>query len=286
MRLLREKMVEDLRLRGLANNTINTYLGCVRRFFDWAKLRPSQIGAEHVRDFALHMLDVRRLSAASHDVYIGAIKFFFCVTLKRPQVVADLPRRKTPVKLPNVMSRELVARLLEGAATIKQRAMFETLYGAGLRVGELCALHLTDIDSRSMVIHIRNAKRGRARDALLSPQLLQTLRSYFRICHPSGPYLFPGRDSGTHITRAAVALAIRKAARKAGLTMRVHPHALRHAFATHLLEDGVDLRTLQVLLGHGSLKSTTLYVHITAARIRTIRSPLDSLPGRCPNPTE
>ena len=139
---------------------------------------------------------------------------------------------------------------------------------------------MADIDSPNRVIHIHDAKRGRERDALLSPELLATLRGYFKRYRPAGPHLFPGREPGRCISRAAVAAAMKKAARKAGLTVRVHPHSLRHAFGTHLLEQGVDLRTLQVLLGHASIRSTTRYLHVSTARMHTIRSPLDSLPRR------
>jgi integrase/recombinase XerD len=278
MSQLRDRMVEDLRLRGRAQNTIKTYTRCVSKFFDWSQVPPGRVQSEHVRRFVLHLMDDRHLSCSSHDVYVGAIKFFFRVTLKRPEVVADIARRKKPMRLPTVMSREQVAALLNSARIPKHRAMFETLYGAGLRVSELCKLQISDIDSRSMVIHVRDTKRGRSRDALLGPQLLRTLRSYFKTCRPVGSYLFPSRKPGTFMTRAAVAVAMKRAARKAGLEGRIHPHALRHAFATHLLEDGVDLRTLQVLLGHGSIRSTILYVHVTTARLRTLHSPLDSLP--------
>jgi site-specific recombinase XerD len=280
---LRDRMIEDLRLRGCAPDTVETYTRCVRKFFEWAKLRPTRVQPENVRAFALHLMDERHLSCSSHDVYVGAIKFFFRVTLKRPEVVADIPRRKIPMTLPTVLSRGEVAELIDSASRVKHRAMFETLYGAGLRVSELCKLRIPDIDSRGMVIHIHGAKRGRDRDALLSPKLLGTLRSYFKTCHPAGPYLFPGRKPDRGMSRAAVAVAMKKAARKAGLTVRVHPHSLRHAFATHLLEQGVDLRTLQVLLGHASIRSTTRYLHVTTARMHTIRSPLDSLTRRDSN---
>jgi integrase/recombinase XerD len=153
-----------------------------------------------------------------------------------------------------------------------------TMYGAGLRVSELCKLEIPDINSKRMVIHVRHAKRGRERHAMLGPRLLESLREYFRERRPSGPYLFPGYKPDACLTRAAVAKAVQTAARTAGLKMHVHPHSLRHAFATHLLEDGVDLRTVQVLLGHASMRSTMTYVHVTAARQRAIRSPLDALP--------
>lgn len=278
MSQLRDTMIEDLRLRGRAQNTVDTYTRCVRKFFDWSKIAPARVQPADVRAFLVHLMDERHLSCASHDVYVGALKFFFRVTMKRPDVVAELPRRKVPMRLSAVLSQGEVAQLIDNTSSPKHRAICETLYGAGLRVSELCKLQLPDIDSRSMVVHIHSAKRGRERDALLSPQLLATLRSYFRACRPTGPYLFPGSKPGVHLTRAAVAKAVEKAGRKAGLRAHVHPHSLRHAFATHLLESGVDLRTVQVLLGHASIRSTTHYLHVTAARMHRLRSPLDSLP--------
>jgi integrase/recombinase XerD len=225
---LRDRMIEDLRLRGRAPCTVETYTRCVGKFFEWVKRPPTRVQSENVRAFALYLMDERHLSCSSHDVYVGAIKFFFRVTLKRPEVVADIPRRKIPMTLPTVLSRGEVAELIDNASRVKHRAMFETLYGAGLRVSELCQLRVADIDSRSMVIHIHGAKRDRDRDALLSPGLLGTLRSYFKASRPAGPYLFPGRNPDRGITRAAVAVAMRKAAHKAGLSVHVHPHSLRH----------------------------------------------------------
>lgn len=286
MSQLRDRMIEDLRLRGRAQNTIDAYTRCVRKFFEFTKVPPARVQSEHVRAYLLHLMDDRHLSCASHGVYVGAIKFFFRVTMRRSDIVVDIPRRKIPRKLPTVVAQGQVADLIDSASIPKHQAMFETLYGAGLRVSELCKLKIVDIDSRNMVIHIHDAKRGRERDALLSPQLLETLRSYFKTCRPTGPYLFPGKIPGRCLTRAAVSQALKKAARKAGLETRVHPHALRHSFATHMLESGVDLRTVQVLLGHSSIRSTTHYLHVTAARMRTIRSPLDSLPRRGSKKTE
>jgi len=177
-----------------------------------------------------------------------------------------------------VPSRAQIVELIEGASILKHQAMMVTLYGAGPRVSELCRLHIWDIDSCSMVIHVRKTKRFRARDALLSPRMLTALRKYFATCRPAGPYLFPGYKPDAALSRNAVAKALSKAADNAGLRIRVYPHLQRHAFATHLLEDGEDLRTVQVLLGHGSLRSTMPYLHLSEARRKAIRSPFERLP--------
>jgi len=278
MSQLRDRMIEDLRLRGRADNTINTYVPCVSRFFQWAGVTPNKVDAGIVRAFLLYLVNDRRLSASSHDVYAGAIKFFFEVTMGRPDVVTGVVWRKVPMTLILVPSREQIAQLIDNATYLKHQAMFETLYGAGLRVSELRRLHIHDIDSQSMVLHVRETKRHRVRDALLSGQLLSTLRRYFATYRPQGQYLFPGRSPNEPLTRAAVAIGLSKAASNAGLRIRVYPHLLRHAFATHMLEDGEDLRTVQVLLGHASLSSTMRYLHLSEARRKTIRSPLERLP--------
>jgi len=278
MSRLRDRMIEDLRLRGRADNTIGTYVRCVRKLVEWAGVAPGKINAAMVRAFLLYLMDERGLAASSHGVYAGAITFFFAVTMHRPEVVADVVRRKVPMSLPVVPSRAQIARLIEGASILKHQAMMVTLYGAGLRVSELRCLHIADVDSQSMVIHVRESKGFRARDALLSPGMLATLRRYYASCRPGGPYMFPGYRAEAPVSRNAVSKAMNNAARNAGLDFRVYPHLMRHAFATHLLEDGVDLRTVQVLLGHSSMRSTMGYVHVSEARRHAVRSPFDALP--------
>lgn len=278
MSRLRDRMIEDLRLRGRADNTIDTYVRCVRKLVEWAGVAPGKIDAAMVRAFLLYLMDERGLAASSHGVYAGAITFFFAVTMHRPEVVADVVRRKVPMNLPVVPSRAQIARLIDGASILKHRAMMVTLYGAGLRVSELRRLYIGDGDSQSMVIHVRKAKRLRARDALLSPRMVATLRRYYASCRPRGPYMFPGYRAEAPLSRNAVSKAMTHAARNAGLDIRVYPHLMRHAFATHLLEDGVDLRTVQVLLGHSSMRSTMGYVHVSEARRQAVRSPFDALP--------
>ena len=278
MSQLRDRMIEDLRLRGRAQNTIDTYVRCVRKLVEWAGVAPSKIDATIVRAFLLYLMDERRLSAASHGVYVGAIVFFFTVTLRRAEVVADIARRKVPMTVPKVPSRMQVLQLIEGASILKHKAMMTTLYGAGLRVGELRRLQIADIDSQSMVIHVREAKCRRARDAILSPRMLAVLRAHYASSRPTGPYIFPGYRAEAPLSRNAVSKAMNNAARNAGLTIHIYPHLLRHAFATHLLEDGVDLRTVQVLLGHSCIQSTMTYLHVSEARRQAVHSPLDALP--------
>jgi site-specific recombinase XerD len=189
-----------------------------------------------------------------------------------------MPRMRVPMHVPTVLSGGEVARLIAALTSDKHRALVMLAYGAGLRVSEVCKLRIEDIDPKRMVLRIQGAKRGRERYVMLSPRLLKALRTYWKVSRPSGPYLFPRRgDPQKVLTRAAVHKAIVHAARRAGITKRISPHTLRHSFATHLLEAGTDLRTLQVLLGHSSLKSTMAYLHVTTARVQSITSPLDAL---------
>jgi site-specific recombinase XerD len=274
---LRDKMREDLQLRGLRSNTIDTYIGCVRRFVEHFALPPAKLGAAEVRRYLLHLIREAKVAPPTVNIYAAAISFLFKVTLKRPHVVAEVVRMKTPMHLPRFLSGTEVERLLAALPTLKHRAMIMLAYGAGLRVSEVARLEIGDIDAKRMVLHIRDAKRGRERYVMLSPRLLAALRAYWKSARPSGPRLFPGRDPSKPITRAAIHKAICKAAREAGIAKRLGPHVLRHSFATHLLEGGTDLRTLQVLLGHASLGSTVRYLHVTTARVQELRSPLDDL---------
>jgi site-specific recombinase XerD len=235
------------------------------------------MGAAEVRGYLLHLIDEVKSSPATVNVYSAAIQFLYRVTLKRPEVVVDVVRVKTPMRLPRFLSGTEVERLLASITKKKLRAMVMLAYGAGLRVSEIARLEFGDIDAKRMVIHVRDAKRGRERYIMLSAVLLSALRSYWKTARPQGPHMFPGRGPNVPITRSAIHKMIRYAAGKAGFPGRFGPHALRHSFATHLLEAGTDLRTLQVLLGHASLRSTMVYLHITTARVQQLRSPLDNL---------
>jgi site-specific recombinase XerD len=274
---LRDKMREDLELRGMSASTVTTYVCCARRFVEHFGLPPGKIGATDVRNYLLHLIHEVKAAPSTVNVYAGAIQFLYRVTLKRAEVVADVVRLKTPKRLPRFLSGAEVERLLVALPTLRHQAMAMLAYGAGLRVSEIVRLEARDIDAKRMVIHVREAKRGRERYVMLSARLLATLRAHWKEAVLPGPRLFAGRDPSTPLERSAVHKALSKAARKAGLGKNLGPHALRHSFATYMLEAGTDLRTLQVLLGHASMKSTAVYLHITTARVQSLRSPLDDV---------
>jgi site-specific recombinase XerD len=278
MKRLRDKMREDLALRGRRPNTIETYIRCAKRFVEHVGRSPWRLDTSDVRAFLLHLVEKRKVSATTFNVYAGALRFLFTVTLGRPEVVATIGRMRVRRAAPAILSPVEVVQLLAALSSKKHKAIVMLAYGSGLRVSEVCALRAEDIDAKRMLVHVREGKGGVERYAMLSATALSMLRAYWKESRPVGPYLFPGAVPGTTLTRAAVAIAIAGAAKRAGLDKRVSPHTLRHCFATHLLETGTDLRTLQVLLGHASLRSTTTYLHVTTARMQAIRSPLDTLP--------
>lgn len=274
---LRDKMREDLELRGMSANTITTYVRCARCFAEHFGRSPCVLGAPEVRAFLVHLVRERKVAPSSFNVYVGALKFLYTVTLDRPEVIARMPRMRVPMHIPVVLTTVEVSQLLAALTTARHRAMVMLAYGAGLRVSEVCKLRVDDIDAKRMLVHVRHAKRGRERHVMLSPKLLATLRAYWKESRPAGPYLFPGRDPEKLFTRSSLHQAMIKAARRAGITKTLSPHTLRHSFATHLLDAGTDLRTLQVLLGHASIKSTIAYLHVSTARVQSIQSPLDTL---------
>ena len=274
---LRDRMRDDLELRGMSANTITTYVRCARRFAEYHGRSPCEMGAEEIRAFLLHLRRERKLAALTINVHAAALRFLYDVTLDRPEEVVRLPRMRVPMHVPVVLTAVEVAQLLGALTTDKHRAMVMLAYGAGLRVSEICKLRVDDIDGKRLLLHVRHSKRGRERFVMLSPRLLATLRTYWKRSRPRGPYLFPGRDPAKLFTREAVHKAIIQAVRRVGISKSVSPHTLRHSFATHLLDAGTDLRTLQVLLGHASLKSTMAYLHVSTARVQSIQSPLDTL---------
>ncbi len=276
---LHRKLIEEFNLRGTPLNTRKTYMYCIGRFERHFGSSPAQLGREHVRRYLLHLVEHEHLSAQTHNVHAAALWFLYTKVLGRPKVVAELPSRKQTRALPTVLTPAEVERLFAALGTSALRAVLVLAYGAGLRVGEACRLRLQDVDSRAGVLHIRHTKRNRDRDVMLSPTLLAELRAYWRKRRPPGPELFPGRaGAGTTLTRAAISKALKKALTRAGISgRRITPHSMRHAFATHLLEQGTDLRTVQVLLGHASMTSTTIYVHVSTARLQSVKSPLERL---------
>jgi site-specific recombinase XerD len=269
-------MEQDLALRGVAGQTSALYLRYARTFVAHFGRSADQLGTEEVRTWLLWLLKEKKLDAATVNVAIAALRQLF-VTLGRPEVMESIRGLRKRHSAPDVLSGSEVERLLSATVDIKHRAIFSLLYGAGLRISELLALTPADIDSQRMVMHVRDTKNRYDRIVPLSPRMLETLRAYWKTRRPKGRWLFPGRGVGHQLTRVAVSEAIRKSAHSAGITKRVHPHLLRHAFATHLLELGTDLRTVQILLGHRSLASTTRYTHLTEARRLVLGSPLEAL---------
>jgi len=279
---LRKLMLDELERRNYSQSTRRAYLTSVEDFARHFHRPPDQLGIEHIRDYQVHLFRVRRLKANSVAVRLAALRFFFVTVLKRPWDIDDTPYPKRPDTLPTVLSPQEVARLIDSALTPLHRLVLMTLYATGLRRAELTRLQVADVDTPRMVLHVRGGKGRKDRDVPLSPKLLDALRQYWRsLKRKPQLWLFPGGRWHTDIehpmTDKVVWHACEQAARRAGIDKSVHPHTLRHCFATHLLEAGADIRTIQLLLGHSDLKATTIYLHLSQRHLRTIQSPLDAL---------
>ncbi len=277
----RRLMLDELQRRNYAPRTVQTYLRILQNFARHFRRAPDRLGADQIRQYQVHLFRDRGLSARTVSQYVAALRFFFVKTLKRTYLLEHTPMPRQDQRLPVVLSRGEVVRLIEGCRTLMQRAMLMTLYGTGMRRGELVCLKVADIDSARMVINVRGGKRRRDRAVPLSPRLLETLRAYARWMKPK-TYLFPGmkrrRRVDEPISTKMVWRACREASERGGLRKRVSPHSLRHSYATHLLEDGTDLYTIQLLLGHADLKHTTLYLHLSSRHLQAIKNPLDQIP--------
>jgi integrase/recombinase XerD len=275
MGTIHDRMAEDLRLKNYATGTQTQYLRCVDRFIDFFERSPSRLSEANIRRFFVDLTDKQKASLASVKMHVASIRFLYSITLHQPKKVENLLLPKVPHPLPDILSGAEVGQLLDAVESPKHRVILMTAYGAGMRIGEACSLTAADIDSKRMVIHVRNGKRGRDRYVMLSPVLLAALREYWRQFRPAGAELFPGDKPETCISSNAVRGAMKQALKKAGIKKRVTPHSLRHAFATHLLEDGADIRVIQELLGHGSIRSTARYTHVSTKHIARTNSPLD-----------
>lgn len=273
---IRDRMEEDLRLHHYRERTICEYLRCAGKFAEHFGRSPYRLGVTEVRGYLLG-LEAAGRKPGTMKAHCGALRFLYGVTLGRPEVVAGIPWPKERLELPDIPSGSEVLDLFGAVECRKHRMVLMLAYGAGLRLGEACTLQVKDIDSQRMLIHVRDGKRGRDRFVTLSPRLLETLREYWRLERPTGPYLFPGERTRETVSLDSVQSALQRAVRQCGLTKRVTPHTLRHAFATHSLESGTDLRTLQVMLGHDTIVTTQRYLHLTTAHLARTRSPLDLL---------
>lgn len=277
---LRDKMIEDLKLKGLSTETKRAYLGCARAFAAHYHRSPAAMGEAEVRQYLLFLVDEKKVKPATHRMHVAALSFLYGATLGRPEVMANIPWPKVPKSLPDILSGSEVETLQSSIKSPKYRAVLMVAYGAGLRVSEACSLRIDDIDSKRKLIHVRSGKGNKDRYVMLGDRVLELLRAYYVHAKPKGPYLFPAGKNGSRLTPTtdkAVREALKKVREKAGINKRITPHTLRHAFATHLLEAGGDVRTIQFLLGHSSLRSTERYTHLSKEYIGQLKSPLDLL---------
>ncbi len=272
---LRRRMIEDMTIRRLAPKTQQAYIRAVRSFTAFLGRSPDQASVEDLRRYQLH-LSSSGATASSLNASVTALRFFFGVTLGQSEITDPMPFVREPRKLPVVLSPEEVARFLEAAPGLKYRAALSVAYGTGLRASEIVALKVSDIDSTRMVIRVEQGKGRKDRYVMLSPSLLELLRAYWKARRPQG-WLFPGRDPGQPLTTRQLNRACHSAAVVAQIDKRVSLHTLRHSFATHLLEQKVDIRVIQVLLGHKKLDTTALYSQVATRTIREVKSPLDQL---------
>ena len=278
---LRQRMCEDLQLRNYSEQTTRAYLRCVADFAKYFGTSPEHLGPEQVRTYQLFLVQDKQLAWSTVVQTVCALRFFYTVTLRRPMMLEYIASPQRPLTLPIILSQAEVATLLTTPRNLKHRAILTTLSAAGLRVSELCQLQVTDIDSARMVLRVRQGKGQQDRYVMLSPKLLPLLRQYWQQDKPQ-PWLFPGHPRTRPITTKAVYLVCRRAGQAAHLPKLIHPHLLRHAFATHLLEAGIDLRRIQLLLGHRSLRTTSRYLQVTPHALHATPSPLDALPLDAP----
>ena len=276
---LRQRMAEDMAVRNLSPCTQSSYIQQVLQFARHFGRSPALLGPEQIRDYQVFLATERKLAPGSIGIAVSALRFLYRVTLRKHWDIPEvLPAPRQPHKLPVVPSPEEVLQFLDCVARTQHRAILTTCYAAGLRISEAVSLRPADIDSARMVIRVEQGKGRKDRYVMLSPRLLEILRDYWRRTRPEGEWLFPGLMPGSHLTRYAVNAACAKALRLSGIPKPITPHALRHGFAVHLLESGVDVRTIQLLLGHRSLATTARYLQVACSKVCSATSPLDLLP--------
>jgi integrase/recombinase XerD len=272
---LRRRMIEDMTIRKFAAKTQHDYVQRVKDFAAFLGRSPATASKEDVRRFQLHLAS-NGAGAPKMNATVAALRFFFNVTVDRPDLANQASFVHEPRKVPVVLSPEEVARLLEAAPGIKYKAALSVAYGAGLRVAEVAALKVSDVDSKRMMLRVEQGKGRKDRYAMLSSQLLELLRDWYRVARPQG-WLFPGRNPASPMTTRQLRRGCEAAAVAARISKRVTPHTLRHSFATHLLEQNIDIRVIQVLLGHAKLESTALYTRVATNTLREVMSPLDRI---------
>lgn len=275
---LRRRMIEDMTIRKFAPKTQHDYLQRVKNFAAFLSRSPDTASSEDVRRYQLH-LTASGVGVPTVNQTVSTLRFFFKVTLGRPDLVERTTFVREPRKLPVVLSPEEVVRLLDAAPGLKYKAALSVAYGAGLRVSEVAALKVSDIDSKRMIIRVEQGKGRKDRYVMLSPHLLELLRAWYKAARPQG-WLFPGRDRVQPMTTRQLNRACHAAANMAEISKPVSMHTLRHSFATHLLEQNIDIRVIQVLLGHAKLDTTALYTRVATKTIQQVMSPLDRITGK------
>jgi integrase/recombinase XerD len=283
MGTLRRQMDADLVVRGMATRTRKAYLGAVEGLAKHYGRRPDRIDEAEVQRYLVHLIEQRKLAWSSCNIVTQGLKFFYRVTLKRPEGQFEIPTARQPQKLPQILAREEIACLIERTTHSKHRAILMTTYGAGLRLNEVCHLKLSDIDSARMTIRVEQGKGAKDRYTLLSPRLLAELRGYWVSYRPKR-WLFPSKDGEHPISDGTVQKIFYRAKARAGIAKDCGIHGLRHAFATHLLEAGVDIHTIQRLMGHGHISSTLRYFHLARKHLTNTPSPLELLERPDPAP--
>lgn len=277
MGALRKQMDDDMVLRGMAQRTRETYLSAVAAMAKYYRRSPDEVSEVEVQRYLLHLIQERKLAWSSCNIAVNALKFCYHVTLKRPRAQFDIPSARQPQKLPQILAREEVARLIELTTNVKHRAMLMSAYGAGLRVSELCHLKLGDIDSARMMIRVEQGKGAKDRYTLLSPRLLRELRRYWALYRPQAWLFSATREPDQPVSITTAQKLFYRAKRRAGIDKDCGIHGLRHAFATHLLEAGVDIHAIQRLMGHGHISSTLRYFHLARKHLAGVASPLELL---------
>ena len=282
MTQLRKRTLEELERRNYSQATAVAYIGAIRRFAEHFHRSPDQLDCDHIREYQLHLVQKRKLLPRSVRLQVSALRFLFRKVLKRRVSRDDLPLPKLLRRqIPMVLSPDEVTRMIDAASNLRHRTILMTLYSTGMRCSELCHLRVEDIDKERMVVRIRQGKGGKDREVPLSPRLLEQLRTYYRSVRQRNGWMFPSlqrRRSDQSITPKAVWHACRQATLRAGITKPVHPHTLRHSFATELFDNGAELPVIQTLLGHADPRDTMIYLHLATRKLRTAPNPLETLP--------
>ena len=274
----RDRFERDLKIRGYSPCTVDQYVYCVRKLVKYYMRPPDQLTIEDINNFQLYLTEQRKVAWGTFNIYVIAMRLFFVQTLKKDWDLKAIPYQKTGRQLPEIMSGAEIKALFSSVTNIKHRAILMTTYSAGLRVSEVVSLRVSDLDSQRMVIRVEQGKGKKDRYVPLSEALLPILRQYYRDARPER-WLFPGQNPELPLNRTSVEKVFKKSRDRAGISKNVTVHSLRHSFATHLLEKGVDIRTIQQLLGHRCLSSTQIYTHVAKNYVNQAGSPLDSLDG-------